>query len=130
VDKLLEIRENAQSRLVAVEADIAQEKKDLVAEGEKPGEEEEGLWYLRRLDGGLFTLQTVDYIIAWITMEDDGILSHVKQMMSRRDRSLQDIAKTLQIYHDNVDEADTPADDSAPSQKEILQHLMDFLNGS
>ena len=29
--------------------------------------------YLRRLDGGLFTLQTVDYILAWIVMEDDGV---------------------------------------------------------
>ena len=33
----------------------------------------EDLWYLRRLDGGLFTLQTVDYILAWISMEDDGV---------------------------------------------------------
>ena len=31
------------------------------------------MWYLRRLDGGLFTLQTVDYILAWISMEDDGV---------------------------------------------------------
>lgn len=31
------------------------------------------LWYLRRLEGGLFTLQTVDYILAWVTMEDDGV---------------------------------------------------------
>ena len=31
------------------------------------------LWYLRRLDGGLFTLQTVDYILAWVAMEDDGV---------------------------------------------------------
>lgn len=33
----------------------------------------ENLWYLRRLEGGLFTLQTVDYILAWIIMEDDGV---------------------------------------------------------
>lgn len=33
----------------------------------------ETAWYLRRLDGGLFTLQTVDYILAWIIMEDDGV---------------------------------------------------------
>jgi len=45
----------------------------MIAEGEKPGEDEEALWYLRRLDGGLFTLQTVDYILAWLTMEDDGV---------------------------------------------------------
>lgn len=44
-----------------------------MADGETLGAEEESLWYLRRLDGGLFTLQTVDYIIAWITMEDDGV---------------------------------------------------------
>lgn len=31
------------------------------------------MFYLRRLDGGLFTLQTVDYILAWIAMEDDGV---------------------------------------------------------
>ena len=39
------------------------------------GEEEdmEDVWYIRRIDGGLFTLQTVDYILAWICMEDDGV---------------------------------------------------------
>ena len=46
---------------------------DLVEDGEEIGQEEEDLWYLRRLDGGLFTLQTVDYILAWIIMEDDGV---------------------------------------------------------
>lgn len=45
----------------------------MITEGERPGEDEEALWYLRRLDGGLFTLQTVDYILAWLTMEDDGV---------------------------------------------------------
>lgn len=45
----------------------------MVAEGETPGEGEEALWYLQRLDGGLFTLQTVDYILAWLSMEDDGV---------------------------------------------------------
>lgn len=34
---------------------------------------EEDRWYLSRLDGGLFQLQTVDYILAWIAMEDDGV---------------------------------------------------------
>lgn len=45
----------------------------MITEGEKPGEGEEALWYLRRLDGGLFTLQTVDYILGWLAMEDDGV---------------------------------------------------------
>ncbi|KAJ7904564.1 armadillo-type protein [Mycena olivaceomarginata] len=72
VDKLLEIRDNANSRLKAVDAEIEAEKKELIADGEEITSEEEDTWYLRRLESGLFTLQTVDYILAWIAMEDDG----------------------------------------------------------
>ena len=42
-----------------------------MAEGDDMDDED--LWYLRRLDGGLYPLQTVDYILAWIIMEDDGV---------------------------------------------------------
>lgn len=59
------------------------------------------------------------------------VLSHIKQMMDRRDQSLLDIVKTLQVYHDNVEEEDvTMSEDSPVSQKDILQHLMEFLRGS
>jgi len=73
VEKLLEIRDNACTRLKAIDSAIDAEKKEM------PTEEiilEENAWYLRRLDGGLFTLQSVDYIIAWLIMEDDGVSSH------------------------------------------------------
>ncbi|PIL37143.1 hypothetical protein GSI_00835 [Ganoderma sinense ZZ0214-1] len=73
-EKLLEIRDSAHTRLKATEQEIADEKKRMVGEGDDV-EEMEDLWYLRRLDGGLFTLQTVDYILAWIVMEDDGVHS-------------------------------------------------------
>lgn len=46
-----------------------------MADEELTTSEEEDAWYLRRLDGGLFTLQTVDYILAWLAMEDDGVSS-------------------------------------------------------
>ena len=71
-DKLLDIRESAQTRLKAVDKEIDEEKQVLVAEGEDIGNNEE-IWYLRRLDSGLYTMQTVDYILAWIIMEDDGV---------------------------------------------------------
>ncbi|KZT74381.1 DUF1716-domain-containing protein [Daedalea quercina L-15889] len=129
-EKLLEIQDAAQTRLKTVDKEIEAEKKDLIAEGEEIGPEEGDLWYLRRLDGGLFTLQTVDYILAWIIMEDDGIRAHVQQMLNRRNRSLNDIIDTLQIYHDNVDEDDTNTqDDGSPSRKEILKNLIAFLEG-
>lgn len=127
-DKLLEIRDAAHNRLKDVEKDIDDEKKELAKSGEEIGQEEEDLWYLRRLDGGLFTLQTVDYILAWIAMEDDGIRAHLQQMLTRRDKSLKDIVKTLRIYHDNVDEDDSATDSGQIYQKEILQNLIAFLD--
>ena len=72
-DQLLDIRDGARARLRATEKEIGAEKVELEASGEAPGKEEEDLWYLRRLDGGLFTLQTVDYILAWVVMGDDGV---------------------------------------------------------
>jgi beta-catenin-like protein 1 len=72
-DKLLDIRTSAQARLAVVDRDIDTEKKALLDTDEGVGKEEENAWYLQRLDGGLYTLQTVDYILAWIVMEDDGV---------------------------------------------------------
>ena len=56
-----------------MDRDIDAEKKALLDTNEGVRNEEEEAWYLRRLDGGLYTLQTVDYILAWIVMEDDGV---------------------------------------------------------
>ena len=71
-DKLLDIRTSAQTRLTVVDREIDAEKEALLKAADEIGGEE-GAWYLRRLDGGLYTLQTVDYILAWIIMEDDGV---------------------------------------------------------
>lgn len=46
---------------------------DMAAAGDEIGPEDEDRWYLRKVDGGLFTLQTADYILAWICMDDDGV---------------------------------------------------------
>jgi len=126
-DKLLDIRDNAQTRLKVADATIEAQKMEILAEGEEVAAEDEDAWYLQRLDGGLFTLQTVDYILAWIAMEDDGIRSHILQMLGRKSQSLKDIVKTLRIYHDNIGEEDST---DAPAQKNILQGLIDALEPS
>ncbi|KAJ6485071.1 Catenin-beta-like protein [Mycena vitilis] len=136
VDKLLEIRDNATSRLKAVDVEIETEKKELRENGEEITSEEEDTWYLRRLESGLFTLQTVDYILAWIAMEDDGIRAHLLQMLDRKSLSMQDIIQTLRTFYDNVDDEPDPppltggAEDRAPSQKEILAALIAALDPS
>jgi len=124
-DKLLDIRTSAQARLAVVDRDIDAEKKELLEAAEGVGNEEDA-WYLRRLDGGLYTLQTVDYILAWIVMEDDGIRTHALQMLNRRNVSFKDVVSTLRIFSDNIDDGEVINSDGI-SQREILQHLIAFL---
>jgi len=123
VDRLLDIRDHTHALLKLADADIERERKNL---GEI-NTEELGMWYLRRLDGGLFTLQTVDYILAWVAMEDDGIRGHLVQMLSRKNKSLSDIVQTLQEYHANIDEDGTDGGGHGALQRSILQNLMEFL---
>lgn len=73
VDRLLDLREGAVARLAAVDRETVEERKQMQEDGEEIGAVEEDRWYLRRLDGGLYTLQTVDYVLAWVCMEDDGV---------------------------------------------------------
>lgn len=171
VDRLLELREHAVVRLKATEKEIAAAKAEAAEGGEEEDESDAEVWYLRRLDGGLFTLQTVDYILAWICMEDDGvrapahslnlllsprtnflashvaatrasssdlpsplliqIRAHVQFMLARKDMSLKDIVKVLIEFYENVgDEAaeSASADPDAPTQRMILQGLIQFLD--
>ncbi|KAG5634475.1 hypothetical protein H0H81_001811 [Sphagnurus paluster] len=131
VDKLLEIRDSARTRLKATNASIEQERQNL---DEEDIDDLEATSYLRRLDGGLYTLQSVDYILAWIIMEDDGIRTHALQMLNRKNQSLTDIINTLRIFHDNVDDADedllSSNDEQSPSQKDILKGLISALDTS
>lgn len=74
VDRLLEIRESVITRLRITDREIAAAKAEAAEEGEDD-EDNADMWELRRMDGGLFTLQTVDYLLGWICMEDDGVSS-------------------------------------------------------
>jgi len=94
VDKLIELRDGARKRLNLTEAEVETNrqvfynsifsehdritgfifKAILASEGGKAlSSDAEDSFYIRRLDGGLFTLQTVDYILGWLIMEDDGV---------------------------------------------------------
>ncbi|KAK0537868.1 hypothetical protein OC842_001468 [Tilletia horrida] len=139
VDRLIEMREAAQTRLSGAQALIEQEKRDLQVAGFVTSEEEEGVFDLRRLESGLFTLQLIDFILAWICMEDDGICDHVKMLLGRRGKSLKAVVDVLIEFHDSMgDDVPPPAtngngsgasvdDERDLTQKEILGQLIDFL---
>ncbi|VDB85389.1 unnamed protein product [Peniophora sp. CBMAI 1063] len=128
-DKLLDLRATAAARLATADREIAQERKVMEMEGQTSGPDEEGVWFLRRLENGLYTLQTVDYILAWLVYEDDGIRLHVKTMLGRRSKTFADIVTTLNTYADNLDEPTGMEGDGELSMREILANLIAILEG-
>ncbi|CDZ98759.1 Uncharacterized conserved protein [Phaffia rhodozyma] len=132
VDRLLELREEAEGRLTVVEREIEKEKQSTYNAGQEVDVEDEVMFYLRRLEGGLFTLQNIDYILAWLIMEDDGAKDQAKLLLSRKDQTFQEIVDVLQEQSDNVGDLtpDGKLDPKAESQKIILDALMNYLKGS
>ncbi|KAK0206610.1 Catenin-beta-like protein [Desarmillaria ectypa] len=126
VDKLLDIRDFAKARLHSTDAEIAADK---ASPDDDDDNMDEDTLYLQRLDGGLYTMQIVDYILAWIVMEDDGIRTHALQMLARKNQGLENIVETLRLYHDNVDnESGESSEDQGLSRKEILEGLIGALD--
>ena len=60
VDRLMELHDKYLTKVEAADAELEDEIKTLEGTEAELGEEE---IYMKRLDGGLFTLQLVDYII-------------------------------------------------------------------
>ncbi|KAG9127145.1 hypothetical protein FRC07_000472 [Ceratobasidium sp. 392] len=138
VDRLIELREQAETRLKITDREIAAEKKarllpnELLEQGEDP-ESAEDLFLLRRMDGGLFTLQTVDVLLAWVIMEDDGAKQHTEMLLGRRGKSVKDIQVVLKGYLENIGEVEpgeeSPEAQASIAQREILNGLIGFLEG-
>ncbi|KAK3648199.1 hypothetical protein LTR56_007611 [Elasticomyces elasticus] len=70
VTKLLTLREDYGRRVGAVDREIESEREVLSAE---EAEEKADEYLSRRLDAGLYVLQTVDVILAWLVAEDSGV---------------------------------------------------------
>ncbi|KAK5728512.1 hypothetical protein LTR15_001648 [Elasticomyces elasticus] len=70
VSKLLTLREDYARRVGAIDSDIYSERE--VLSGEEV-EEKADEYLSRRLDAGLYVLQTVDVILAWLVAEDSGV---------------------------------------------------------
>lgn len=67
VTKIIMLRTDYARKLAVVDRDIAQEQSSLAGE---EVEERADEWFSRRLEGGLFCLQTIDVILAWLIAED------------------------------------------------------------
>jgi beta-catenin-like protein 1 len=48
------------------------------------------------LDAGLFCLQTIDVILAWLVAEDDGASKRIQSLLADHDESLAVVKATIQ----------------------------------
>ena len=91
--RLLHLRREWVTKVAKVDQDIKNERANLVAEEHKERADE---WFSRRLDAGLYILQTIDVILAWLVAEDDGARRKIQELLADRDEGLGDIKATLE----------------------------------
>jgi beta-catenin-like protein 1 len=118
IGKLLQLRSEHAGRVGRVEQEIEEEEKEMSKE-EKEERAAESL--SRRFDAGLFSLQTLDVILAWLAAEDDGARSKIKELMGKDGKGLEDLKRSLQKQLEGI-EADEGKSESG--LREMLQALI------
>lgn len=118
IGKLLQLRNEHAGRVGRVEQEIETEEKEMSKE-EKEKRAAESL--SRRFDAGLFSLQTVDVILAWLAAEDGGARSKIKELMGKDGKGLEDLKRSLQEQLEGI-EADEGKSESG--LREMLQALI------
>ncbi|GIY02398.1 beta-catenin-like protein 1 [Caerostris darwini] len=124
VDRLMELHFKYLDKVHYIDIQIEQEKSKLDDEDIDPRIEEE--FYLRRLEGGLFTLQLIDYIMVDICCSGpSSIKQRVIQILNLRGGSIKAIRNVMREYAGNVGDANDAALREAEQQR-ILQFVDRF----
>ncbi|KAH8431130.1 beta-catenin-like protein 1 [Aspergillus melleus] len=120
IEKLIKMRREYASRVTPVEEAIAKERKSYTEEEQEIMAAE---WLSRRFDAGLFSVQLIDVILAWLVAEDDGAKRKIVSLLADRDETLSLIHSTLKEQIEGLVEDDPGQKD----QKEMLETLLQFL---
>ncbi|KAF2424950.1 DUF1716 domain protein [Tothia fuscella] len=120
IEKIVKLRRDCAARVSAVDGQVKAERAKL---GREEQEGMEADWFSRRLDAGLYCLQTTDVVLAWLVAEDTGAKKKVVNLLAERDETLADIKATLQ---DQMEGA-TDENEEAQLVKEMLGTLVEFL---
>ncbi|KAK6205738.1 H(+)-transporting V1 sector ATPase subunit G [Pestalotiopsis sp. IQ-011] len=118
--KLVKLRQEYASRVTLADEAIRSEQSRLTAQDREEMADE---WFSRRLDAGLFSLQTIDLVLAWLIAEDGGARKKVRSLLAERDESLAVIKQSLEEQIDGMDAADQETKDT----REMLTTLAEFL---
>ncbi|KAL1855073.1 DNA-dependent RNA polymerase II [Paecilomyces lecythidis] len=123
IDKLVKLRRDYASRIRPVEEIIEKERKSLSKDDQEVMGAE---WLSRRLDAGLFSLQMIDVILAWLVAEDDGAKKKIEALLADRDEDLSLIRGTLEEQIEGLGDEDAGERDL----KEMLETLLQFAQPS
>lgn len=118
--KLVKLRRDYASRVAAVDSEIRAEQSEMGAEEREEMADE---WLSRRLDAGLFCLQSIDVVLAWLVAEDDGAFRKIKELLADRDEGLEVLRETMQELLDTIS-GDT---EEETVMRDMLGTLVQFL---
>ncbi|XP_064086739.1 beta-catenin-like protein 1 [Macrobrachium nipponense] len=119
VDRLLELHFKYLEKVLATNYALEEQ-----AKAENLSEDE---LYLRRLDGGLFTLQLVDYIMLDVCATGPpSIKRRVLKILNLRNASVKTIKNIMREYASNLGDSNT--EEQAEEQDKILDLLDKFQN--
>jgi len=116
ITRLMELRREYQVRLAKVDAQIRTEQERV---NDEDAEDQADEWLSRRLDAGLFTLQTLDVILSWIVAEDDGARPIVAKLLG--DDGLKVLSRSLS---EQLRGMDVEQGDQVVSAKDVLEALL------
>lgn len=119
LDKLVKLRIDFAARLRLIDQQLDKEKQKYAEDADLEDER-----FLRRLDAGLFTLQTVDVVLAWLIAEDDGARKKIKEVLADQDETFEVIKTSLRERLEAIDDKESQeGKDSA----EMLATLVEFV---
>ncbi|TAQ90850.1 hypothetical protein B7494_g798 [Chlorociboria aeruginascens] len=119
IGRLIVLRREYASRVEIVDRQIREEQKGMGLEEREDMADE---WLSRRLDAGLFCLQTVDVVLAWLVAEDAGAEKKIRGLLAERDEDLSAVRLTIQEQLDSM-----TGETEETLTKEMLNTLVQFL---
>lgn len=106
VDRLLELHLKYLEKVDQVDREIEETRRsERNDDEEEDDEDEKDANYIKRLSGGLFVLQLIDYIILEISNSTEQVKQRVVQILNMRNKSMKTIRNVMREYAGNLGDA-------------------------
>jgi beta-catenin-like protein 1 len=120
ITKLVSLRRDYVTRLSAFDQRLAEKRKALRPRSKEDLESFELENIPERLSEGLYCLERIDAVLAWLVAEDAGAKVAIEKALGERDEGLGDVKRTLQAQLDGVLAVE-------PAERDMLETLVGFL---